>query len=77
MYFLMCYPSVQYLLNYNLLSRLAIVVLVGCCEFNPNVTCVRITPAHESPCHMLPGGFGQREVGMLRAAPANWEKFEG
>ena len=42
MYILMCYHNVLYLLNCKLLFRLAIVVLLGCCEFNPNVTCVRI-----------------------------------
>ena len=30
------------LFNCKLLCRLAIAVLLGCCEFNPNVTCVRI-----------------------------------
>ena len=37
----MCYRSVLYLFNCKLLLRLASVVLLGCCEFNPNVTCAR------------------------------------
>ena len=39
-YIFMCYRNVLYLLNCTL--RLVIVVLLGCWEFNPNVTCVRI-----------------------------------
>ena len=42
MYILMCYRNVLYLLNCKLLFRLAIVVLLGCCGFKPNVTCERI-----------------------------------
>ena len=42
MYVLMFYRNVLYLLNCKLLFRLAIVVLSGYCEFNANVTCVRI-----------------------------------
>ena len=40
-YILMCYRNALYLLNCKLLFRLAIVRLLGCYEFNPNVTCVR------------------------------------
>ena len=42
MYILMCYRNVLCLLNYKLLFRLAVVVLLGCFDFNPNVTSVRI-----------------------------------
>ena len=52
-------------------------VLIGCCEFNSNVATLEFTSAQESPYHMLPGsmeGFGQGEVGMLRAASTSGEK---
>ena len=62
MYFSMCDHSVLYQLNYKLLLRLAI-VLLGRCEFSPNVTCVKFASAHESSCHMLLGHGGR-----LRAA---------
>ena len=42
MYFLTCYRSALYLLNIKLLFRLTIVVLLDSCEFNMNVTAVRI-----------------------------------
>ena len=42
LYFSMYYHGVAYQLNCKLLLRFAIVVLLGCCEFKPNVTCVRI-----------------------------------
>ena len=37
MYTLMCYRNDLCLLKCKLLFRIAIVVLLGCCEFNPNV----------------------------------------
>ena len=40
--FSMCYHGFLYLLKCKLLFRSAIVVLLGCCEFKPNVTSVRI-----------------------------------
>ena len=42
MYILICYHNVLYLLNSKLLFCLAIMVLLGCLEFNLNVTCVGI-----------------------------------
>ena len=81
MYILMCYRNVLYLLNCKLLFRLAIVILLGCCEFNPNVT-VRensrlLTNRHTTCWRGVIGGFGQREVGMLRTASVDREETEG
>ena len=55
MYILICYHNVLYLLKCKLLFCIAIMILLGCCEFSPNVTCVRINVCSKSPYHMLPG----------------------
>ena len=74
MYILMCYLNVQYLLNCKLLLHLAIVVLLGFWEFNPNKNSCLLTNRHTTCCQGVIGGFGQREVGMLRAASPNRKK---
>ena len=53
------FSSVLYLLNIKLLFRLTIVELLGCCEFNPNVTSVRISSVHQLLSHMLPEPGGE------------------
>ena len=81
-YILMSYCNVLYLLNCKLLFRLAIMVLLGCCEFNPNVTYVcensrLLTNRQTICCQGVIGGFRQHELGMFQTASANREKTEG
>ena len=74
----MSYRNVLYLLNCNFMFRFAIVVLLGCCEFNPNVTCLRI---HVCPRIAIPTAAGvwkessgSAKWGMFLAVSANKEK---
>ena len=62
MYISMCYRNVLYMLNCKLLFRLAIVVLLGSCEFNPNVTCVKIHVCSRYVCVCVACGYGARDM---------------
>ena len=77
MYFFMRYRGILYLLICKLLFRLTTVVLLGCCEFNPNVrenSC--LLTKHRATCHRgVMGGFWQLKVRMLRTDSANGEKW--
>ena len=80
MYILIHYRNVLCLLNCKLLFRPAIVILLGCCEFNLNVSVWEsrlLTNRHTTCCRGVIGDFGQREVGMLRAVSSNRKKNEG